>query len=331
MSETIVLGSGTGTTRVFIDSNGNFGLGTITPTTRLHVAGQFRLQDGTQANGYILTSDSNGVGVWSDFGTASRATILTGLSTSTTTIISATDSLIIGMGKLQGQISNKALLIDITTGTDILKIPTAKAISDAIFVPERTSAVTSNGIVNNQTTLNLNSLSFTTTVGAVSLTGLADPFGGKEVTITNATSFVLTLHNLNISSASANRLFNLGNTDIPLPINGIVVYKYDNLLSQWRMISCTGFDFLTTLKGSSKRAVSVSGTGFLVADEILDAKIWDIVTTTALSKSTLNTSYPVATPGVQVICPNITPNGVVYEKYDNVNNDWFSFNITKVV
>lgn len=47
---------------------GNIGIGLTGPSTKLHVfatqSGAFRLQDGTQANGYILTSDSNGVGTW---------------------------------------------------------------------------------------------------------------------------------------------------------------------------------------------------------------------------------------------------------------------------
>jgi hypothetical protein len=47
---------------------GNVGIGTITPSAKLHVyatqSGAFRLQDTTQSNGYVLTSDANGVGTW---------------------------------------------------------------------------------------------------------------------------------------------------------------------------------------------------------------------------------------------------------------------------
>ena len=49
---------------------GNVGIGTASPSTNLHIfatqSGAFRLQDGTQNTGYILTSDSNGVATWNN-------------------------------------------------------------------------------------------------------------------------------------------------------------------------------------------------------------------------------------------------------------------------
>ena len=55
-------------TALTIDSNQNIGVGTASPSTKLHIfgtqSGAFRLQDGTQAKGYVLTSDANGVGTW---------------------------------------------------------------------------------------------------------------------------------------------------------------------------------------------------------------------------------------------------------------------------
>jgi hypothetical protein len=52
--------SGTGNTVL----NGNVGIGTTAPSTKLHVAGSFRLENGTQAAGRVLTSDANGVSTW---------------------------------------------------------------------------------------------------------------------------------------------------------------------------------------------------------------------------------------------------------------------------
>lgn len=46
--------------------SGNVGVGTTTPATKLHVNGSFRLSDGTQATGRILTSDANGTGTWQE-------------------------------------------------------------------------------------------------------------------------------------------------------------------------------------------------------------------------------------------------------------------------
>lgn len=44
--------------------NSRVGIGTTTPDTKLHVAGNIKMVDGTQANGKVMTSDGNGVGSW---------------------------------------------------------------------------------------------------------------------------------------------------------------------------------------------------------------------------------------------------------------------------
>ena len=50
--------------RMRIDRNGNIGVGTASPTTKLHVNGGFRLSDGTEGAGKILTSDATGKATW---------------------------------------------------------------------------------------------------------------------------------------------------------------------------------------------------------------------------------------------------------------------------
>jgi hypothetical protein len=44
--------------------NGNIGIGTLTPTAKLHVVGSFKIEDGTQGVNKILTSDANGLTSW---------------------------------------------------------------------------------------------------------------------------------------------------------------------------------------------------------------------------------------------------------------------------
>lgn len=61
-----------------VTSAGNVGIGTNAPTNKVHINGDFRLTDGTQANGKILVSDANGVGTWQDSSPAVIVTSTTG-------------------------------------------------------------------------------------------------------------------------------------------------------------------------------------------------------------------------------------------------------------
>jgi len=47
-----------------ITTQEDFGVGTLTPTEKLHVVGNFRLENGTESAGYVLTTDANGVASW---------------------------------------------------------------------------------------------------------------------------------------------------------------------------------------------------------------------------------------------------------------------------
>lgn len=49
---------GSGTTRGFI------GMSTETPSSKLHVVGSVTIEDGTEQNDYVFTSDNNGLGSW---------------------------------------------------------------------------------------------------------------------------------------------------------------------------------------------------------------------------------------------------------------------------
>ena len=54
------------TERVRIDSFGNVGIGTTTPSEKLEVSGSIKIVDGTQGTGKVLTSDQNGKASWQD-------------------------------------------------------------------------------------------------------------------------------------------------------------------------------------------------------------------------------------------------------------------------
>ena len=73
-----------GASRFGIDKNGNIGIGTNLPQTKLHVNGQLRIQDGTQGNGKILSSDANGTASWISNSTTTPAVMGTLSGTSYT-------------------------------------------------------------------------------------------------------------------------------------------------------------------------------------------------------------------------------------------------------
>ncbi|MCM2279209.1 MAG: hypothetical protein NDJ89_14125, partial [Oligoflexia bacterium] len=68
-------GSGTAMT---ITSGADVGIGTTSPSAKLHVAGSFMLVNGTQGAGKILTSDNNGLTSWATPGSFIGATGATG-------------------------------------------------------------------------------------------------------------------------------------------------------------------------------------------------------------------------------------------------------------
>lgn len=76
------------------ENSGDVGIGTETPTTKLHIekasAGAVRIVDGTQAAGRVLTSDATGVATWQSVGTLGPAWSVNGNSAINTPTIPVT-------------------------------------------------------------------------------------------------------------------------------------------------------------------------------------------------------------------------------------------------
>lgn len=64
--------------RMVIDTIGRVGIGTNTPSASLEVNGNFKLTDGNQSAGRILTSDANGEGSWQDLNLPAGSTVPSG-------------------------------------------------------------------------------------------------------------------------------------------------------------------------------------------------------------------------------------------------------------
>ncbi len=62
-NDIMLLGSGGGT-KMVVDDNGNVGIGTASPGTKLEVAGQVKITGGTPGAGKVLTSDAAGLATW---------------------------------------------------------------------------------------------------------------------------------------------------------------------------------------------------------------------------------------------------------------------------
>jgi microcystin-dependent protein len=69
-----------------LQSGGNIGIGTASPSETLHVAGSVRIADGTEGQGRVLTSDASGVASWQALPDAVPAGVIVMWSGATTDI-----------------------------------------------------------------------------------------------------------------------------------------------------------------------------------------------------------------------------------------------------
>ena len=54
----------TGSGAITVSSAGNVGIGTASPTNKLHLSGKLRIEDGTQGLNKVLSSDASGIASW---------------------------------------------------------------------------------------------------------------------------------------------------------------------------------------------------------------------------------------------------------------------------
>lgn len=185
---------------------GNIGIGLTTPSTKLHVystqSGAFRLVDGTQGIGKILTSDVNGVASWTS-STSPTSTFYnlggTVSATDTTMSIYRTGSINIGTGTS----SNSRFVVSSSGGTISLVVDEngsvyniSRGISNTLF---GNLSLLNNDIGNYNTAIGNGSLysnisgSYNTSIGEVTLyyneTGDENTAVGYSSLISNTTGY----------------------------------------------------------------------------------------------------------------------------------------------
>lgn len=92
LSNNIIIADGDGNRRINVDSNGNTGIGTISPGAKLEInngtsAGAVKIVDGTEGAGKVLTSDANGLATWANPSVSATTNLLSSaVNTMTSTV-----------------------------------------------------------------------------------------------------------------------------------------------------------------------------------------------------------------------------------------------------
>jgi len=156
----------------------------------------------------------------SNFAATVRATILTGISFATSTTVTAADSILIAIGKLQAQITQNNTIL----------------ILNSVVTPTPLAVNTNNWTITGLATKNV--IYASTTGGDVDVTGI-DSTG-----IVNGQTFFfynvggsgdIKLKNNNTGSTAANRIILNGNTTIKKGMG--VTFSYDTTAQRWRVIN----------------------------------------------------------------------------------------------
>lgn len=175
-------------------SEGNVGIGTPTPTAKLDVTGQVKIQDGTQGASKILTSDANGLASWQELVPYSKS------ATNASTLLGLTNT---GTGKAgefvisNASNSNNALNA-ITNGT-----------GNTLYATNSSSTVAAARLVN-----------------STNLGNAVEIEGGIKVSGTNKAAFKITTNTAGGGNTSGN-ILTIPNTTLANNINDILIVTHN--------------------------------------------------------------------------------------------------------
>ncbi|MBL7998581.1 MAG: hypothetical protein JNL32_08100, partial [Candidatus Kapabacteria bacterium] len=201
-----------------IGGNGNIGIGTSSPTTRLHVNGTSRFAGG---NMLIDTSAASTAGQLQLMNPA--RTFQTNLQAGAQTA-NITYTLPTAAPTVSGQVltaTTAGVMSWVTSGATVthgVNSPTAYASN------QNNLALVSGG----------NSLYRISASSAIDITGLVADADGRQITIVNVGSNAITLKVQSASSTAGNRFILRSNGDAVLNTDDMITLVYDNTTGRWR-------------------------------------------------------------------------------------------------
>lgn len=206
----------------YSESVNGLGLGTNTPDSTLHVDGSFRYVDGNETNGYILSSNDNGVASWVDVSSvvdspwtsASNATYLT----------TALDKVGIGFTSPDFKLAiNGAMSFGEPSGGGTIAGPTPSYIS--LGEKDFTAGSANNGTVTAPATISENNtLIAVVHLGSGSATVTGTPAGWTSIESRCRNECLYTYYKVATGSEPADYTFNYSAT----VFNEIVILNYAN-------------------------------------------------------------------------------------------------------
>lgn len=253
-----IMFSTAGSVRATITNAGNFGIGTLAPTSRFEVSGtsSMRYNDGGQADGKYLRSNSTGIASWAFVALSEIAGLGTGVATFLATPSSA----------------NLATALTDETGTGVVVFNASPTLATQVTVPKIIGGTgTTSGIV------------FQTTTG-VGTTGANMSFNVGNNGATNAIT-ILNNGNVGIGTTSPNGSLQLGNI---VGNRKIVLFETVNNDHEFYGFGINAATLRYQVGSTLNNHVFFAGTSSTTSQQLLSINGDQTVTYTPLTTSQIN-------------------------------------------
>lgn len=171
----------------------------------------------------------------------------------------------------------------------------------------------------NDLVLTGNILNFTNENAQAIITGLDSSIYKKVTLINKSTQFVNRLNDEDTNSLPENRI-NMPAGMTVFNVEGATTLIYIDSIQRWQVVGLFASKMFPEFRNVLAQSVPVVNPGGeSEAKEIIQYEVFRDAQTTEMSKADLNTAYPEAFRGFQVICKEINK---IYKKVDDNTDDW---------